>query len=705
MIAALVTLSAITLGSLIYYVNMKIKPEALKAGVSKYVKSNYPALGLKLGSLEVGLGLVTSIKIKNINLVDSEKGKLLAFEEALIKVPLFNIITGGGTIEVKVKSPEVKIIKVGGTSNWELAFKKDEKKSKKKKVKSKLPLFLVNSQINAEFANLQVSYIDKKKGEKKAVFRLLQLKDIGIKRPMAFKLISSIKLGADENMSIELNSIGEFGLKSFVKDKVIKAKALVRLNNIVFKKRPLIIEEVVVNANILFRKDKTGKIELALKSDGFLDGDIRVLILKEGINFEIEKLKLQLESAARTYGVSIEDLDLNNSSLDISGGLEISEKGFLTPDLGLKVSAPVLLSALGQNVSIDRLSALWKGDDIDVSTSMRVLKGRVDIKGSNQISINGPIDFSKLGPTNITMVINGAEIPKSMLLQKRETSQTKKKKSKPFLVPIKLNLDLKNILLGTEAINGSGEITVVKNKFAVKGLVIKHKGGQLDLNMSGENLMGETDYSFNLEAESLNADLISVFLEKDSPQISGTINSSIVGKAKGSGAWFDVFIKGDAVNGELKNYDISSIVNDQLKRLNGIPYLKKKIMKEVHIPQDYKRITFDIHAKSNKILIKKGAFLGLNNKVEVKASGFIRPEGASEIFVNVLDTKGNYLKFLKKNFDINNLPIKMSGQGYELKNDYDYTTQILLGSLKKKHKLKVKKKVMKKAKEMLKGLL
>ena len=338
--------------------------------------------------------------------------------------------------------------------------------------------------------------------------------------------------------------------------------------------------------------------------------------------------------------------------------------------------------------------------DLELNASLKTLKGRVDLSASNQININEKIDIEKLDSFNASLILNGLVIGKEDLANLNSNPKKEKKKSKGGLVPMRLNFELKNVILFNEVINGTGEFLAKKNEMALKNVELKHGDGVVLANATSAG----NKHKFNIETNKLNAQIVKGFLDEDSPYITGLINASLVGKAtSGNTLSYDAFLKGNSVKGELKNYDLSGMVNSHVDKVNSLPYFNKKPLKKVKLPQDYEKIYFDIHASSKKTIVKKVTFQGVKRKIEIKSQGTLVPKGNSELYVNIFDSKRNYLKFLKE-VDMTSFPTKLKGAGYDLKPDYDYTLKFVRKKAEKRLKKKAKKAVKKAAKKELKKL-
>ncbi len=691
-----------------FYVHKKINPDSLKNEIYSYVAKNYPNLDLSINNIDIGLGLTTDIELSEVILKNKGKdipSELLSLKECNIKVPLLNILTGGGTVKVFLEKPTLSYILKDKKANWlEGLKKKEETTSNTKRINEQneeksLPSILANSQINAQFLNLTIRHQDNKKLNIYE-FDKFQLNDVGIKRPTAFNLVSKIKIDNEKtNIEFDLKSVGELNLRAFLEDKVIHLKAQSRIGNLYLGKRKILEEELISDAKISIRKNNTGTIETDLKISEVLESKLKILILKEKIDVKIENFKIKLESILKMAEVQIPGLGVSESWLDVEGGISSEPNTKLTPNFSVKITKPISYDYKGNFIGIDRARVSLIDTDFKLESAINAFKGRIDLRAGNTIDINKPIDFKELDIFEASLTLNGLEINNDLLPKEESKEENNTEPKSTIVFPVKLSVELKNILLFNEVISGSGELLAVKKMLALKQFKLKHKKGLLLLDTTTRNLDTSPNHSFNLEAKNFEASIFEGFLDKETPHITGLVNASVVGKMKTvkSLPFYDAFIKGNVINGELKGYDLSNMVNGYLERINSFPYFSKKPLKKVKISQNFEVLSFDIHAKSDKTAIKKSRFIGVDKKIEIRTQGTLRAKGISDLYLNIFDRKQKVLKFLKE-VDMKQFPVKLSGPGYELKPDYDYTFKFV----KKKATKRIKKKAKAKAKKVIK---
>ena len=86
--------------------------------------------------------------------------------------------------------------------------------------------------------------------------------------------------------------MGANRVKSLIEDKVLKANILSRLNDIQVSGTKIKSDEIVSDAKINIRKDKTGHINLEINSEELIQSKMSILMLKDEIKLDIENLKI-----------------------------------------------------------------------------------------------------------------------------------------------------------------------------------------------------------------------------------------------------------------------------------------------------------------------------------------------------------------------------------------------------------------------------
>ena len=99
-VAIVVSLLAVSLGGAIFYATKVLTPEKLQHYAQAAVEKSMPNATLKLANIELRFGLTIKAYVRDLELKLNEKYQsmpLLKFQEAVIRIPLWAIFTGGGT--------------------------------------------------------------------------------------------------------------------------------------------------------------------------------------------------------------------------------------------------------------------------------------------------------------------------------------------------------------------------------------------------------------------------------------------------------------------------------------------------------------------------------------------------------------------------------------------------------------------------------
>jgi hypothetical protein len=178
---------------------------------------------------------------------------------------------------------------------------------------------------------------------------------------------------------------------------------------------------------------------------------------------------------------------------------------------------------------------------------------------------------------------------------------------------------------------------------------------------------------------------------------------------------FEVTVVADASKGEVKKLNLSDYINPMLANIPGVKDQVKD--KQVKLDGNFETLSVKGHFTNSAYTLTSFDFVGLDKKVQVTGSGEIYPVASSKLSsldVNVADNTGKISEVLLKNTGSKILPMRVSGPGFEMKPDYNYTvTKLAKGALKTKGEEKIKEVVQKNidkivpeaAKEKVKGIL
>jgi hypothetical protein len=164
----------------LFYISSKISPAEIKKVVLENLTKQFPNCNVTLGDLNFSLGFSFKFDAKNfsMSLKNHEKdGELIKVDEAQISIPIWAIITGGGSIEVNVNNPEIyylvynkdennlKTALAGAAKSEDVApiAEADNKGQKEKTLdagndanKVKLMNFFAKSNVNIKFTLIQI---------------------------------------------------------------------------------------------------------------------------------------------------------------------------------------------------------------------------------------------------------------------------------------------------------------------------------------------------------------------------------------------------------------------------------------------------------------------------------------------------------------------------------------------------------------------
>jgi len=295
----------------------------------------------------------------------------------------------------------------------------------------------------------------------------------------------------------------------------------------------------------------------------------------------------------------------------------------------------------------------------------------------------------------------------------------KEGKPMPGLPAANVNVAWSNINIGGEDFQGRGKIVVSSHAIAVDNMTFKFSKGTGKLTQTMKLGPKSSESVFDLGITDLNLSSFKPFLPPFIENFSGTFS----GKVNGSATLFkankppryDVNVAVDAKNGEIKKLNISEYITPLLA---SIPVVKDQVQdKQLKLDGNFETLSMKGRFTETTYNLANFNFIGLNKKVEITGGGVIYPVpgSANKSSMDVYFTENaKIVEFLKKNLGTKVLPIRLSGPGYAMKPEIQYTlSRIAKGAAKTKgveaaQKIidkNIDKIVPEKAREQVKGLL
>lgn len=742
------SLSVVLFGGAIYYVSQKVNSEEIRELTIKQIQNTFPAAKVELGKFDLSLGTRIKLTADNLNISYPTKRKsynMLSVKDLTVKVPIWSILTGGGSIDVNLDSPKVGYYELKNGTNWSLSTKGGKKKTapvkpstKTKKEESKaksveanqlvIPAFIANSNVNLRLKNILLDYAMKPKTKGTVEINKFIVTNLGLKSKAAFELDSKIILGQKKASDVSFRSliIGEFSLSEFLKNNKIDSNIVLKISDVFLKdsnlKLPLLKNNIEFSMN-----------------GGNISGNVKTNFEKSTLGFDysvggskvlVSNLKsdIKLQDLLNIANDPTLPVSAKSASLNLGGGVSI-KNSVITPNLSIDMKNPLTVNHQGLNADVI-MSGSVKGSKTNLKVSTSVLEGVIDLLVATNFNLNSkkPVQ-SRLKNTVVSVDISSVNITKQMLQDiiyapKKEDSNTSneeasktassskakepQKKGTAFVLPnAKINLNWNKVKVGTEETKGLVKVNVNNNVIKTNKYTINFGKGTIKGNESLTLGKTSTKGSFNLALNKIQFDSFQAMLPPQVTEVKGNFSGKINGKFfSGDKVTYDVTTKLKAANGDLKGIDVNQYVQKVYGLVEKLSFLKGKMpKKDVKVDGNFEIFELDGRFKHNHFDLKKVNFVGVNKKVMMKGSGNIYPlpsKKEGRVFIDFKDQLG-LSKVMKKNVGTETMPLLFKGSGYALSPDYGFTAKKLAKvAYKSKGKKQVKKAVNKLKKKIFK---
>lgn len=765
-----IVLIALTLffGGVFYYASTKLKPEEIKKLTIEQTKKIFPKAEITLQSVNIDWGFNFNINLEKLALKTSKENhsvEMMSVEQLVIKVPLWAILTGSGIIDVRLDAPLMNYHEFAEGNNWTYAMgdkasepkseepqKQNEGNASSSSSSSALGIF-GKSKINVKLSDVAVKYSrrDNSKGEIK-ISRFL-IKGLNFESSTAFEIASSANFVMKDKSVVGFDTIviGEFNVADLVKNGSVSSLVIIKLNNISKTGLDWKFPEITTNIDLLLKKDGelSGKLTTSFESQNKMSAQFKITKQVEISDLNAE---IVLKDIAAIMGLD-KAIDLSKAKLKASGNIVYGEDKKINANIGFAISPGVIYSKEGI-VASTTVAGDFKGKDLSVKVKTDVLDGTVTTSLSGVYDPNEKFEMAKLKPFDIRVVANGMKIPEKLIrsklwdkkpveatspittvsskadkaAEKAEKAEAVSSAEVPSngtssamgLPPSNVNIEWSNLNIGGEDFSGRGRIITSLSAMAVDNLNFKFSKGTGKLSQTMNLGKNSSDSKFNFELNNLNLSSFKAFLPPFVENFSGNFTGKVTGAATIYKATrspvFDVTVIADAKKGELKKLNISDYINPLLA---NIPVVKDKMKdKQLKIDGNFETLTMKGRFTNSQYTISAFDFVGIDNKVQVSGSGDIYPvvgsSNLSTMEVNFVDNTGKISDVLQANVGSKVLPMRLTGPGFSLKPDYNYTiSKMAKGALKTKGQEKLKEVIDKNidkivpaaAKEKVKGIL
>ena len=732
----------------------KISPKEIRSIAMRELQKTFPAADIKLGKIDFSLGFTVSLKFDGLSVALKQAGeKLFSVKDASIHIPLRAVLFGGGAVEAVFLRPKIFYKEIRNSNNWALAMKSSlnspQRRPKPSKVKSSeddsftmmVPGALGRIKLNFKFIDVDLSYSRKNKQKGSIKFSRFLIKDINFDEKTAFEMASRMNFDLDEEKSIALDAliIGEFNLAEIYKNERFNSFIVVKLGN--FKTKGILLRPPEIRVEINLTADKKGKIlaELLanLSSKSKFSADFNVDVKK--IKISNISMDIYMEDILSSVDMQEHSLSPGKARLNLTGFVSINslDKFRINPKLKFSLT-PGLIYNVNDLSLKTAMSGMFVKDRFHMDIKNQLAQGNLDISVKGKIDLGRRPVFKKSNPLSVKMKLDGLVLKEDLVkkaLYSRKNTQSpaltdsdkeseKKiqvKKREPSLIPARIDIDWKKIKLGREISSGSGVVVLTSRTVTTPKMNVRFLKGRINLSHKSEFLKNSDRHSFNLKLRKLDISRINDLLPSPLQKIDGHLNGNLSGKItllkKGG---MDYKVKTDVIanNGAVRGLKLGEKLDRFVAKLGKIPGLEGKIKKDKKYDLDaFKTLQIKGDFSSQAYRVKRIRYVESKNKLEMDIDGVVYPpvvKKQGSLNVNFNSKIANISGIVKKQTNLDSIPVRLKGKGFDLEPDYGYTAKKLLSSMaKSKAKSQIrklgdkllKKKGKNKIKDLLKGLL
>ncbi len=746
-IGIIVAVFLVLVGGVVYYASTKLNPEEIRKMAIEQTGKVFPNATTTLESVKIGWGLNFKVELHKFALntknLEGAPVEMMAVDELIVKVPLWAILTNGGVIEIQMDKPLMNYAEFAEGNNWTHAMgeKKEEEKTQKSPeeqaaAQEKAIGVFGKSKINVKLTDVAVKYALRSNSSGQIGISRFLVKGLNFESSTAFEVASDAKfVMADQSVvSFSTIAIGEINIADLVKNGSVSSMVLVKVNNIAKTGLEWKFPEITTNLNLL------------LKKDGEISGNVQTSFETQNKISAVFKMTKQIEISDINVDIILKDvglimgldraIDLSKAKLSAKGGVVYTEDKKIDADLSFQISPGIGYSKDGI-VATTTVNGSFKQKDIAVNVKTEVLSGVVDTAVNGEFDPNQKFDMKALKPFDIKVTATRLKIPEKIiqakLWTKKDPAEVAKEEAQaeaaraqaasegkpaPGLPPANVNVAWSNISVGGEDFSGKGRIVVSSQAIAVDKMTFKFSKGTGNLTQTMKLGVKSSESTFDLGINNLNLSSFKPFLPPFIENFSGTFSGKVNGTATifkaAKPPTYDVNVSLDAKKGEIKKLNISEYITPII---SSIPVVKDQVQdKEVKLDGNFETLTMKGRFTQNTYNIASFNFIGLNKKVELKGSGTIYPQpGSQNSSMDVYMTEnGRIGEVLQKNLGSKELPVRVSGPGFAMKPEVQFTVSRVAKSALKTKGVEAAQKVIdknidkvvpEKAREQVKGLL
>jgi len=749
-----------------FYAYKKISPEEIKKIATAQLQKTFPNAKVEIGEIKLSPSFSFKLEVDNFKLAALKEGKeikLFSAQELKIKIPLWAALTGSGKIEIKLDKPALNYAEFGISdefaNNWTYAMgvkaasaaltpaaiAPEAKVDTPTKEASSItiPAFLSDIKIDFRVYDIALDYSLKDNSKGQLTLSRFLIKDFHLKGQTAFELESafSFNMKKEQTFSFSTLIVGQLNLGEFVEKQKLSTAIMIQLTNIKSSLLPKPLPDIKTDINVTILKE--GKIEGNLTTVFNVRNKISTSFALENKKTRVSDLNVVLFIRDLAEMVDKKALlgDINDSALNFTGSLELAseEKNtppHIIPDFKFSLSPDLEIPSMAGKAKV-KLEGSYKGEAIQTSIVTQLLDGVAEVlfKGEFDPNTKG-FDIKKLKPFTLNVKVSHLNITKDfiqkLLYSKKvepltektaESSESKDANEKereaqvaastPLVLPAgTISINWAKINLDKNSLDGKALILMSNDKVTTKSMTFSFSDGKGELSHLTQIEAKGMNHKFDFKLSGLNMAGLYPFLPPVFEQVKGTFSGAVKGSLdtpqKGA-LKYDVSVDVSAKNGELKGVNLSDYISAVLEKLPEA--LKSKLAgKKTNFDGNFETLLFKGIFKSEIYTFEKLKFIGVSNKIDVEGAGQMFPPPSDKVGIidlNIIENTGMISSQLEKFAGTKVLPLRLTGAGFALKPDTQYTMDKLLKSTTKKQveviKSKAKDFLQEKLKEQMNG--
>ncbi|MBP9674133.1 MAG: hypothetical protein KBD63_03485 [Bacteriovoracaceae bacterium] len=695
------------LGGALYYVSTKITPAEVKKLITEQATQVFPNAKVELKELDYRLGFSITFFIKNFSLVlkeglwEGEGQKLLSVESLEIKVPLWAILTEGGTVQIFTEKPLATYAIKQQKNNWQVAMGSKENSEavvtvENSQKKSSMPDFVLRSRVNLFIKEMQVSYIPEASEKMQLDVESFEIKNIGLNDKSNYALNMKLDLKQNKKTTVKFNTSLTGTLE----------------NAPLFERQDVITQFELVLKNIQAQALKTNIDELTTQADlkvikGNSSGDFKVSspnLLKSSFHLEqtLEKLEisqmdlsLKIVSLINLMGLQdkISQVELGQAEFKATGVVTKSATKII-PDLDFEVTEAITIKIPEAEIK-SNISGHLKKEKLFLRLDNSLLGGKALADVKTDLDLSQEFSMEKLPLTHVKLLLSDFTITRKtiqQMLYAKKAPETKNQvvsgkntadpSAESNYPKIALDLKVRGVKVDTSLMTMDGLIDIKDKTIKSQnlGFTFAKGTGRMPFEMTTLSPTA-SKIKLDFKMNNLNLDALHAFLPPMMESIHGDFSGSVVGVVQTSlkGASYDLDVNLNAKQGLIKGLNLTDKIREVIM---GLPFLKNSsaAKKEYKVTDGFEEMVVVGKVTDKEMNFKNVKLMGVHEKeYDLFGSGVIYPLGDKEgtMMMTLVDHEGSIRDPLKKYAGMEELPLKLKGKGYVLKPDMGYTLGIV----------------------------